>query len=276
MTRPGFTIIELLVVVTIIVVLLALLTPALDKAIESAERAKCAANLDAWGIAHHTYYVEQRRRILSTMRTSSQYPNPNFCWANADRGVNSAGTAAQDFAARPLVGYVPGTDPATGTIRGIWHCPSNRAPLKEERSRAAFSATTLSGYFQPDYAYFAHAEIWGRDHATRPEYLTGARPAPGKLLMADVVWQWRVNKTWWYNHGEQGYSVHDVAWGGPVLPAPPLITGTNRLLGDGSVSWKDGKEFDRTKMVQIDRSIPWVSHQGSNGEPDSTGDINYY
>ena len=42
--RTGFTLVELLVVVTIIVVLLALLAPALDQAIYQAELAVCAAN----------------------------------------------------------------------------------------------------------------------------------------------------------------------------------------------------------------------------------------
>src|ERR1041385_8072941 len=42
--RPAFTLVELLVVVTLIVVLLAMLTPALDKAIAITERVVCMSN----------------------------------------------------------------------------------------------------------------------------------------------------------------------------------------------------------------------------------------
>ena len=45
--RNGFTLVELLVVITIIVILLALLAPALDKAIYQAELAVCGTRVRA-------------------------------------------------------------------------------------------------------------------------------------------------------------------------------------------------------------------------------------
>jgi prepilin-type N-terminal cleavage/methylation domain-containing protein len=58
--RPAFTIIELLVVITIVVVLLALLAPAMDQAIYQAELARCAAQLKQIGTAATTYAVDFR------------------------------------------------------------------------------------------------------------------------------------------------------------------------------------------------------------------------
>ena len=57
----AFTIVELLVVITIIVVLLALLAPAMDRAIYQAELTVCAANKDALASATVQYAMNHRR-----------------------------------------------------------------------------------------------------------------------------------------------------------------------------------------------------------------------
>lgn len=64
--RHGFTIVELLVVITIIVILLALLAPAMDQAIYEAELAVCGAKLKAFGgglssgaVAHRRAYPQR-------------------------------------------------------------------------------------------------------------------------------------------------------------------------------------------------------------------------
>ena len=61
MTR-GFTLVELLVVITIIVVLLALLAPALDEAVYQAELAVCGSRLKSTGTGVITYTTDFRRR----------------------------------------------------------------------------------------------------------------------------------------------------------------------------------------------------------------------
>ncbi len=60
--RNGFTLVELMVVTAIIAVLLALLTPALDKAIYQAELAVCGANLGGIAEAAVQYASGSRRR----------------------------------------------------------------------------------------------------------------------------------------------------------------------------------------------------------------------
>jgi prepilin-type N-terminal cleavage/methylation domain-containing protein len=59
--QTAFTLVELLVVVTIIVVLLALLAPAMDQAIYQAELAVCATNHRSTATGAITYATDQKR-----------------------------------------------------------------------------------------------------------------------------------------------------------------------------------------------------------------------
>lgn len=59
--QAGFTLVEVLVVVTVMVVLLTMLVPAMDKAIYQAELAVCATHLHGIGVGVSAYAMDQRR-----------------------------------------------------------------------------------------------------------------------------------------------------------------------------------------------------------------------
>jgi hypothetical protein len=73
-TYNGFTVVELLVIVSIIVLLLALLAPALDKAIYRAELALCGTHLKGVATGVMTYAMENKRWY--PYRAGVHYPSP--------------------------------------------------------------------------------------------------------------------------------------------------------------------------------------------------------
>jgi len=274
----GFTLIELLVVVTIVAVLLALMTPALDLAIEKAVQTQCGARLHSWGVAVPQFSLENRRKLLSSVRFDGRQLLPNIAWGHNGDTVLTASTGEakrSEWSAETMQPYVQGGDYLRREYSPMWYCPANAAPAKERRNKQA-ADDLAAGWFVSDYAYFARSDLWGANHATRPDELTDRQMAAGRLLMADALYYFKPteDQSWWFNHGEVSHSTHQPGWGGPVQKGRPMILGTSQLTGDGAVRWKDRSEFDIDSMYPTASPDGRWASSGSNRNPTVSG--NYW
>ena len=78
--RPGFTLIELMVIVAIVAIGLALLLPAVQSAREEARLVQCKDNLKRLGLALHSYHETHDRFPYSSTYSGVAEPTPAHTW----------------------------------------------------------------------------------------------------------------------------------------------------------------------------------------------------
>lgn len=140
--QGGFTLVELLVVVSIIALLISILLPSLQRARDQAKQVKCMANLHAIGLALESYSTENRNwfpayltmgqwgfRVRPGVKTSVGAP-PEV-W-----GLQSVLHYGQQPAINPDTGYAyPLTNDKPMYLAydsPVWLCPSNPGPKNKE------------------------------------------------------------------------------------------------------------------------------------------------
>ena len=234
--RDGFTVVELLVVVTVIVFLAAMLAPALDGALESAMRVRCASNLRVIHGASHQYARENRGTFfISRFRAAPHginaiHPN-NHDNANGGENRSQPGDSSVNWTeAIHGVGLTVGPTRTAGDAQyrnpaPVWDCPSSLQP------KSYFNGNYFT--LQLQYQYFGGHDRWynasdGNRESRSPVQLTSSDPH--WVLVTDFTM--KVQGAWKANH---------------LAPAPAQYpAGGNQAWVDGSVEWK---EFDSMAFI---------------------------
>jgi prepilin-type processing-associated H-X9-DG protein len=173
-TRRGFTLVELLVVLGITIVLIALLLPALGAARESARRVTCASNLRQLHLACLNY-ANENQGFLPPAHVDFIPPGPKMPanlhrWHGARKDVNSP----FDFAGAPLRKYLQ--------TQAIKSCPSfEPAVVGFEASAGGY------GYNNHYLGSSTEDEGWTIEAVNRPAKVAGIRHASETLMFTDAA-----------------------------------------------------------------------------------------
>jgi prepilin-type N-terminal cleavage/methylation domain-containing protein len=123
-SRRAFTLVELLVVISIIAVLIGLLLPAVQRVREAANRIKCANNMKQIGLAMHNY--EALNETLPPSRIKGE--GPSWAWLILPGLEQDNLYALWDYARHQL------NQVAVETLQAAvpqYFCPSRRPPSPE-------------------------------------------------------------------------------------------------------------------------------------------------
>lgn len=131
--RSGFSLVELLVVISVVALLIALLMPALSKARQTAVRTQCAANLHGLGFIYANYAADNRDWL----------PQNNFNWG-ADTIASWEGVNIDCLT-------VPIRDNLLrnyNAVQKMWDCPNARS--LDPNTRTGWLGTSTGTWDAPN------------------------------------------------------------------------------------------------------------------------------
>jgi prepilin-type N-terminal cleavage/methylation domain-containing protein len=245
----GFTLVELLVVISILAILITLLAPSLFKASEMATRAVCKANLKAWGGGIQQYVSVDRfvpgsldrGNSISAMLLENGIENPD----------GHAGIRNGEISFEMMIPYVSGVDENRKLLGGHWICPMvckqsifvegtwfGEQEEKHSFHYAYYAGLKRSGLRQdPDTGWEENIVVHDSD-----DRITQDKLEAGRLLMSDMMLH-RQGDGWVFNHGGDNPVWSDTSNDPSWADGPEEITGVNQLYGEGSV-----REFSRAQL----------------------------
>jgi prepilin-type N-terminal cleavage/methylation domain-containing protein len=221
--RCGFTLLELLIVISIMTTLLATLAPALQLAHRQAKRVACAGNLRALGSAVIHYAMSDGEVPVTAQRFAGRRDRP-------------------DLAANLIYHRPTGFD-LGASLESYVHPSGLNCPEARQGVYRAPSPTT-------ETVYSSYIFLWGAVAGTPERGFDSIDMAPpATLIAADLAWNVYHNQRFEFagNHLRSGYHYPPTPFVlsddvDPVgtqfnVPTPRAIAGIHAVYVDGSVRW---------------------------------------
>jgi prepilin-type N-terminal cleavage/methylation domain-containing protein len=245
MRRSGFTLIELMVVIAIIVLLVSLVTPSVSQAMEQAKGITCRNNLKQWGDAVLMYANDHQGRLPSSQRTpepgAPDATRSSFSWSEYGDHLGY-GPATLKCPSRGPRNLRINSDRTLAVISDVGQWNPNPSP----------SMGYLPGY-TPNAFWFQRDDKWQAAYLGLTIYRI-ERPAE-ILMFADgdtaIFAAGAPENAFRYRHGRRGRDIHVLTFDGSVQawPVEEANTAGPRFLG--------GAPMRQAPLLKIDPATGW-------------------
>ena len=243
--KAAFSLVELLVVITIIVVLMALLTPALDKAIHEAEMTIDLANMRGIATAAGVYAMDHQRRYpyREDVQGTDTSASGRVDTGTAEAGSVGAGATIGKYQYSSPNNIHDARDGLTYDMRSrmkdywavkqLTGCPfSSAVDLTDDGS---LGNTLISA----DYALFFGWQYVNKKGMFKVGDTFGYSDRQFSVLVADVDVYDPTNLLSWASHPDD-FQLGEMVWqnfGDPGRDPQAAAAAYGALVGDASFSW---------------------------------------